>query len=405
MNTNPAEAYIFDAIRTPRGKGRKEGALHEVKPVMLLSGLLTELQKRNDLDTSTVDDIVMGVVSPVGEQGTVISKTAAITANWDCAVAGVQINRFCASGAEAVALAAMKVISGWEDLVVAGGVESMSRVPMGSDIGAWVLDPAIATATGFIPQGIAADLLATYIGLTREDVDNFAFQSQSRAKTAIEGGYFNKSLVPVKDECGLVILDHEEYVRPDTTTKGLANLSPTFVELGKLGFNDIALAGFPQLDHINHVHHAGNSSGIVDGAGALLIGSESIGKKLNLTPRCKIVCSSVTAGDPTLMLLGPELSTRKLLAKTGLSVDDIDLFEVNEAFASVPLRFMAEMKVPKEKVNVNGGAIALGHPLGASGAILIGTLIDELDRRKLKRGIVTICAGAGIGIAMLVERP
>ena len=397
-------AMVFDAVRTPRGKGKRDGSLHSVKPVDLLGGLLNQLQARHDFDTAQVDDVVMGCVSPVGEQGSVLPKTALLKAGWDVRVSGVQINRFCASGLEAVNLGAQKVASGWEDMVIAGGVESMSRVPMGSDGGAWAQDPATNAATGFTPQGIGADLIATMSGWGREDVDRFALTSQQRAATAQAEGRFDRSVLPVLDEIGMPVLERDEFIKPRTTLEGLAALKASFAEMGKMGFDAVALARYPQVERIDHVHTAGNSSGIVDGAAAVMIGSEAKGKAMGLTPRGRIVATALSGADPTIMLTGPMPAARKVLAKAGLTVDDIDLFEVNEAFAAVPMRFMHEMHVPHEKVNVNGGAIALGHPLGATGAMLVCTLLDELERRQLKRGLITLCVGGGMGIATIIER-
>ena len=397
-------AMVFDAVRTPRGKGKKDGSLHSVKPVDLLGGLLNQLQARHGFDTAQVDDVVMGCVSPVGEQGSVLPKTALLKAGWDVRVSGVQINRFCASGLEAVNLGAQKVASGWEDLVIAGGVESMSRVPMGSDGGAWAQDPATNAATGFTPQGIGADLIATMSGWGREDVDRFALTSQQRAATAQAEGRFDRSVLPVLDEIGMPVLERDEFIKPRTTMEALASLRASFDDMGKMGFDAVALSRYPQVERIHHVHTAGNSSGIVDGAAAVIIGSEAKGKSMGLTPRGRIVATALSGADPTIMLTGPMPAARKVLAKAGLTVDDIDLFEVNEAFAAVPMRFMQEMHVPHEKVNVNGGSIALGHPLGATGAMLVGTLMDELERRKLKRGLITLCVGGGMGIATIIER-
>ena len=397
-------AMVFDAVRTPRGKGKKDGSLHSVKPVDLLGCLLNQLQARHGFDTAQVDDVVMGCVSPVGEQGSVLPKTALLKAGWDVRVSGVQINRFCASGLEAVNLGAQKVASGWEDLVIAGGVESMSRVPMGSDGGAWAQDPATNAATGFTPQGIGADLIATMSGWGREDVDRFALTSQQRAATAQAEGRFDRSVLPVLDEIGMPVLERDEFIKPRTTMEALASLRASFDDMGKMGFDAVALSRYPQVERIHHVHTAGNSSGIVDGAAAVIIGSEAKGKSMGLTPRGRIVATALSGADPTIMLTGPMPAARKVLAKAGLTVDDIDLFEVNEAFAAVPMRFMQEMHVPHEKVNVNGGSIALGHPLGATGAMLVGTLLDELERRKLKRGLITLCVGGGMGIATIIER-
>ena len=399
-----SEALVYDAIRTPRGKGKKDGSLHEVKPVTLLAGVLTDLQARNDFDTAEVEDVVMGCVTPIGDQGSCIAKTAALAAGWDWKAAGVQVNRFCASGLEAVNLAAQKVRSGWEDLVVAGGVESMSRVPMGSDGGAWALDPQTNFDTAFLPQGIGADLIATLEGFTREDVDAYALRSQRKAASARAAGHFDKSVVPVKDGIGQTILEKDEFIKPQSTMEGLGSLKASFEQMGAMGYDSVAIRKYPQVERIRHVHTAGNSSGIVDGAAAVLIGSEAKGRALGLTPRARIVATALTGSDPTIMLTGPMPATRKVLAKAGMTIDQIDLFEVNEAFAAVVMRFMKEMGVPEEKVNVNGGAIALGHPLGATGAMILGTLIDELERRKLKYGLATLCVGGGMGIATIVER-
>ena len=398
------EAFVFDAIRTPRGKGKKDGSLYEVKPINLLAGLLTDLQERHQFDTALVDDIVMGLVSPVGEQGSVLPKVAALKAGWDFQCAGVQINRFCASGLEAVNMAAQKVRSGWEDLVVAGGVESMSRVPIGSDGGAWAQDPETNLQTAFVPQGIGADLIATLEGFSRHDVDAFALESQRRASHAQAQGYFDRSVLPVKDALGNVILAKDEFIKPHTTLEGLAGLKPAFDQMGAMGFDQVALTRYPQVERIHHVHHAGNSSGIVDGAAAVLVGSEAAAKAHGLTPRARIVATALSGADPTIMLTGPMPAARKALAKAGLRIDQMDLIEVNEAFAAVVMRFMKEMKVPHDKVNVNGGAIAMGHPLGATGAMILGTLIDELHRRKLRYGLATLCVGGGMGIATIVER-
>ncbi|ODS52029.1 MAG: acetyl-CoA acetyltransferase [Acidovorax sp. SCN 65-108] len=398
------EAYVFDALRTPRGKGKKDGTLHEVKPIDLLVGLLTELQARHRFDTAAVDDVVMGIVSPVGEQGSVLPKVAALKAGWDFRCAGVQVNRFCASGLEAVNLAAQKVRSGWEDLVVAGGVESMSRVPIGSDGGAWAQDPETNSATLFVPQGIGADLIATLDGYTRADVDAFALESQRRATAARAAGYFKNSVVPVRDFIGQTILAEDEFIKPHTTLEGLGALKASFEQLGSMGFDAVALQRYPQVERIHHVHHAGNSSGIVDGAAAVLIGNEAAAKAHGLTPRARIVATALSGADPTIMLTGPVPAAKKALARAGMAIDQIDLFEVNEAFAAVPMRFMRELGVAHDKVNVNGGAIAMGHPLGATGAMILGTLIDELHRRGQRYGLATLCVGGGMGIATIVER-
>ena len=399
-----SEALVFDAIRTPRGKGKKDGSLHEVKPVALLSGLLRDLQARHDFDTAEVEDVVMGCVTPIGDQGACIAKTAALAAGWDWKVAGLQLNRFCASGLEAVNIAAQKVRSGWEDLVVAGGVESMSRVPMGSDGGAWALDPQTSFDTEFMPQGIGADLIATLDGYRREDVDGYALRSQQKAAAAQAAGRFSRSVMPVRDGIGMVILAQDEFIKPRTTLEGLGALKASFEQIGAMGYDSVAIAKYPQVERITHVHTAGNSSGIVDGAAAVLIGSEAKGRALGLVARARIVATALTGSDPTIMLTGPAPAARKVLAKAGMSIDQIDLFEVNEAFASVVMRFMNEMKVPEEKVNVNGGSIAMGHPLGATGAMIIGTLIDELEARKLRYGLATLCVGGGMGIATIIER-
>ena len=398
-----SEAYIIDAIRTPRGKGKKDGSLYEVKPITLLITLLNELKDRHQLDTSKVDDIVLGCVTPIGDQGADIAKTAAIAAGWDNDVAGVQINRFCASGLEAVNMAAQKVRSGWEDLVVAGGVESMSRVPMGSDGGPWALDPETNIAANFVPQGIGADLIATIDGYTRSDVDTFAEHSQKKAAAAQAKGYFNQSIVAVKDKAGVTILAEDEFIKPHTTAAGLAKLNPSFAMMGQMGFDAIALQKYPEVGQINHVHHAGNSSGIVDGAALVLLASEKAVQEHGLKPRAKVLATALVGSDPTIMLTGPAPAARKALAKAGLTIDDIDLFEVNEAFAAVVMRFITELKVDPAKVNVNGGAIAMGHPLGATGAMILGTLLDELERQGKKRGLATLCVGGGMGIATIIE--
>ncbi|MCU7726386.1 acetyl-CoA C-acetyltransferase [Actinoplanes sp. KI2] len=396
------EAFLYDAIRTPRGRGKKTGSLHGTKPVALVTGLIDELRRRAPgLDPAAIDDVVLGVVSPVGEQGADIAKTAALAAGLPETVAGVQVNRFCAAGLEAVNLAAQKVRSGWEDLVLAGGVESMSRVPMGSDGGAWALDPETNLATGFVPQGISADLIATLDGFSREDVDAYALKSQQRAAHAKANGYFDRSVVPVRDLNGLVVLDHDEHVRPGTTMAGLGALPPSFAKMDF--FDAVALQKYHWIERIDHVHTAGNSSGIVDGAALVVVGSEAAGERAGLTPRARIVSASLSGADPTIMLTGPAPACRKALDKAGLTVDDLDLVEMNEAFAAAVLHFVDDLKVDPEIVNVNGGAIALGHPLGATGAMIIGTLVDELERRGGRYGLATLCIGGGMGAATVVE--
>ncbi|MFD7556273.1 acetyl-CoA C-acetyltransferase [Streptomyces sp. NPDC059835] len=400
------EAYVYDAIRTPRGRGKANGALHGTKPIDLVVGLIDALRERNPgLDPGTIDDIVLGVVGPVGDQGSDIARIAAIAAGLPDTVAGVQENRFCASGLEAVNMAAAKVRSGWEDLVLAGGVESMSRVPMASDGGAWFNDPMTNWDVNFVPQGIGADLIATIEGFSRRDVDEYAALSQERAAAAIKDGRFAKSVVPVTDRNGLVVLDHDEFVRPGTTADTLAKLKPSFADIGELGgFDAVALQKYHWIEKIDHVHHAGNSSGIVDGASLVAIGSREAGERNGLTPRARIVSAAVSGSEPTIMLTGPAPATRKALAKAGLTIDDIDLIEINEAFAGVVLRFVKDMGVSLDKVNVNGGAIALGHPLGATGAMILGTIVDELERQDKRYGLVTLCVGGGMGVATVVER-
>ena len=398
------EALIFDAIRTPRGRGKSSGALHEVKPVTLLTQLLNTLQDRNQFDTQAVDDIVMGCVTAVGDQGAVIAKTAALAAGWNDDVAGMVLNRFCASGLEAVNTAAMKVRSGWEQLVVAGGVESMSRIPMGSDGGAWAMDPETNFKTGFMPQGIGADLIATLGGYSRTDVDSFAMRSHQKAAAAWKQSAFKNSIIPVLDRNGLTILEHDELIRADSNLETLGQLKASFQMMGEMGFNGVAKERYPHVETISHVHTPGNSSGIVDGAAAVLIGSEAAGKRFSMKPRARIVATAVVGTDPTIMLTGPAPAARKALKVAGMDVSDIDLFEVNEAFASVVMRFMDEMNISEDKVNVNGGSIAMGHPLGATGAMILGTLLDELEARNLSRGLATLCVGGGMGIATIIER-
>ncbi|MCT9819742.1 acetyl-CoA C-acetyltransferase [Microbacterium sp. W1N] len=399
------DAFIYDAVRTPRGKN-KGGALHATKPVDLVVTLIDAITERNPgLDAANVDDIVLGVVSPVGEQGGDIARTAALVAGLPETVAGVQVNRFCASGLEAVNLAAQKVGSGFEDLVLAGGVESMSRVPIGSDGGAYAQDPTTGYDNYFVPQGIGADLIATIEGFSREDVDAFAARSQARAETAWQEGRFARSIVPVTDVNGVVVLDHDEHRRPESTVASLGTLPASFAGIGdQAGFDAVALQKYHWVEKIDHVHGPGNSSGIVDGAALVLIGSADAGAAAGLTPRARIVATAVTGSEPTIMLTGPTPATRKALERAGLTVDDIDLFELNEAFAAVVMKWQKDLGIPDDKVNVNGGAIAMGHPLGATGAMILGTLLDELERRDLKRGLATLCVGAGMGIATIIER-
>jgi acetyl-CoA C-acetyltransferase len=397
-------AYIYDAIRTPRSKGKPGGSLHEVKPIDLGAGLLRALQERHDLDTSYVDDVVMGCVSPIGEQGSDIAKMIVQNAGWDESVAGVQLNRFCASGLEAVNTGAQKIASGWEQLVVAGGVECMSRVPMGSDGGAMAGDAAFAISQSFVPQGIGADTIATIDGYSRDDVDAYAVESQRRATHARDNGYFDSSVIPVRDKNGLMILEKDDFIKPDTTMEALAGLRPSFEMMGNMAFDEIILNKYNTLESISHVHTPGNSSGIVDGASAVLIGSEQAGKDLNLTPRGRIVAGSILASDPVIMLAGPGPAAKKCLKTAGLTPNDIDLWEINEAFASVALRYMKDLDVDHAITNVNGGSIAMGHPLGATGAMLVSTILDELERRQLKRAMLSLCVGGGMGISCLIER-
>ncbi|HWU23901.1 MAG TPA: acetyl-CoA C-acetyltransferase [Nocardioides sp.] len=400
------DAFIYEAIRTPRGRGKASGSLHTIKPVDLVVGLIDELRSRHpQLDPAQIDDLVLGVVSPVGDQGADIAKTAALKAGLPHTVSGVQLNRFCGSGLEAVNTAAQKVRSGWDQLVIAGGVESMSRVPLGSDGGAWALDPQTNYDTYFIPQGVSADLIATVEGFSREDVDAYAVRSQQRAAAAITGGYFAKSVVPVTDINGSVVLDRDELVRTDTTLESLASLKPSFAAMGADGgFDAVALQKYHWIERIDHVHHAGNSSGIVDGAALVLVGSEAAGAAAGLEPRARIVASAVSGDDPTIMLTGPVPAALKALETAGLGVEDIDLYELNEAFASVVLNFQKKLQIPDDKLNVNGGAIALGHPLGATGAMLTGTVVDELERRSARYALITLCIGGGMGIATIIER-
>jgi acetyl-CoA C-acetyltransferase len=400
------DAFIYDAIRTPRGRGKANGSLHRVKPVSLVTGLLHELQTRHaDLDAQAIDDVILGCVSPVGDQGADIARTAAIAAGLPDTVGGIQINRFCASALEAVNIASQKVASGWDQLIVAGGVESMSRVPMGSDGGAWAMDPETAYDTYFVPQGISADLIATTEGFTRDDVDAYAVQSQQRAADAWSSGRFAKSVVPVVDRNGVTVLDHDEHMRPGTTMADLAKLKPSFAGIGDMGgFDAVALQKFHWVERIDHVHTPGNSSGIVDGAALVLIGNEEIGRRYGMAPRGRVVATAVSGADPTIMLTGPTPATRKVLASAGLTPGDIDVWELNEAFAAVVLKWMKDFDLDREQVNVNGGAIAMGHPLGATGAMIFGTVLDELERSGGRYGLVTLCIGGGMGVATIIER-
>jgi acetyl-CoA C-acetyltransferase len=391
-------------VRTPRGKGKKDGSLHQASPVWLLRTLLQALQQRQQLDTALVDDVVLGCVTPVGEQGADIARTAVLDAEWSQSVAGVTQSRFCASGLESVNLAAAKVKSGWEDLVVAGGVESMSRWPMGSDGGAWVLDPRVNQTLGFAPQGIGADLIATLEGWGREDVDAFALRSHQRAAVARADGRFARSVVPVHDIAGLPMLDHDETIRADASAQAMASLKPSFAAMGQMGFDATVLRKYTTVEQVNHVHHAGNSSGIVDGAALMLVGSKAGGQAAGLKPRARIRAAAVIGSEPSIMLTGPTPACRKALAKAGMSAQDVDLWEINEAFAVVPMKTARDLGLDMDRVNVNGGSIAMGHPLGATGCILLGTLLDELERRDLATGAVTLCVGGGMGIATIIER-
>jgi acetyl-CoA C-acetyltransferase len=399
-----SDALIFDAVRTPRGKGKKNGSLHEITPIHLLKNMYDALQERNNLDTSKVDDVVLGVVTPVAEQGSCIARVSALYAGWNERVAGVTQNRFCASGLESVNLAAMKIMSGQEDLVVAGGLESMSRCPMGSDGGAWYMDPRVNNTVQFIPQGIGADISATQMGYSRKDVDAFAVRSHQLAAAAQSAGHFSRSIIPVRDINGVIVLDHDETIRSGTTVEKLSALKASFEMSGKMGFDATALRKYTDLEAIDHVHHAGNSSGLVDGASLVLIGSAAAGAAQGMKPRARIRSCAVVGSDPSIMLTGTTAACEKALQKAGMTINDIDLMEINEAFASVPMRTCEELKFDMDLVNVNGGAIAMGHPLGATGAMLLGTALDELERRNLSTAMVTLCVGAGMGIATIIER-
>ncbi len=398
------DAVIFDAVRTPRGKGKQNGSLYEVKPIQLLQTVLEAIRKRNELDTKNINDLFVGCATPTGDQGANIAKAALLYSGWDQSVPGMQINRFCASGLESVNLAAMKIRAGWGNLVLAGGVESMSRVPMNSDGGAMLYDPSVISQTGHIPQGVSADLIASIEGITRDEVDAFALSSQQRAFHAQSNGYFDSSIIPVYDQNGLLILSRDEYIRPDCSLDGLGALNPSFETIGKMGYDAVGQGKYPFLDHVHHVHTAGNSSGIVDGASLVLLGTKKKGKELGLKPRARILSAVTVSVEPTLMLTGPTPASKKALEYAGMESKDIDLWEMNEAFAAPVLKFQKDMGIDPDKLNVNGGAIALGHPLGATGAMLLGTLLDELERRNLSTGLVTMCIGGGMGISTVIER-
>jgi acetyl-CoA C-acetyltransferase len=398
------DAYIFDHARTPRGRGRPDGSLHEITSVQLAAQVLRALAERNDLDTSLVDDVVLGCAQPVGEQGGNIGRAAVLAAEYAQSVAGQQVHRFCASALEAVNAAAAQVMTGAADAAIGGGVESMSRTVMGADSGAWSADPWFAYHNYFAPQGIGADMIATLDGFTREHVDDYAVESQRRAAAAWQQGRFNKAIVPVRDLIGEVVLDRDEHMRPDTTREGLAKLKPSFVGLGQMGFDAVGMQRYPQIETIQHVHHGGNSSGIVDGAGAVLVGNKSFGQRTGLKPRARIKAFTSIGSEPTIMLTAPAGVTQKLLKRSGMSLRDIDLFEINEAFAAVVLRYIRALDLDPQKVNVNGGAIAMGHPLGATGAIILGIVLDELERRGLGTALITLCAGNGLGTATIIER-
>ncbi len=399
------EAYIYDHMRTPRGRGKKDGSLHEVPAVRLAAHTLNSLRDRNGFDTKIVDDVILGCVDPVGEAGSDIARAAVFEAGYDISVPGMQINRFCASGLDAINLATGKIIAGSEDVVIAGGVESMSRVGIGASGGAWPMDPSIAVPSYFMPQGVSADLIATKYGFSRDDVDAYSVESQKRSAKSWEDGNFDKSVVAVKDINGLTILDRDEHMRPDTNMQSLASLNASFVMMGEMGgFDYVGIQAHPEVEAINHVHHAGNSSGIVDGAAGVLMGSKRGGKSLGLTPRAKIRSFASIGSDPALMLTGPVDVTEKLLKRAKMTIDDIDLFELNEAFAAVILRYMQYFDIPRDRINVAGGAIAMGHPLGATGAMILGTVLDELERRDLNTALVTLCIGAGMGTATIIER-
>jgi acetyl-CoA C-acetyltransferase len=400
-----ADVFVYDAVRTPRGRGKKDGSLHEVPAVRLGAKVLEAVRDRNGLDTGTVDDIIFGCVDPVGEAGSVIPRSAAFEAGYDMKAPGMQLSRFCASGLDAINVGAAKIAQGADDIVISGGVESMSRVGMGMSGGAWFMDPSVGLPAYFVPQGVSADLIATKYGFSRDDVDAYAMESQKRAGRAWEAGYFKKSVVPVKDQNGLTILGHDEHMRPTTDMQALAQLNPSFQMPGEMGgFAAVAVQRHPEVEDINYVHHAGNSSGIVDGAAAVLLGSRKGGKSMGLQPRARIRAFSNIGSEPAIMLTGPVDVTEKLLKRAKMKIEDIDLFELNEAFASVVLRYMQAFDIPHDRINVNGGAIAMGHPLGATGAMIFGTVLDELERRDLNTALVTLCIGAGMGTATIIER-
>ena len=399
-------AYIYDAVRTPRGKGKKDGSLHEITALSLVGQQLNALKERNHLDTAEIDDVILGCVSQVADQGADIARTAVVSAGWDESCAGVTVNRFCASGLEAVNMAASKVMSGMADMTVGGGIESMSRVPMGSDGGAMGVDPDIAYEHHIVPQGVSADLIATKYGFSRDDCDAYAVESQKRAAKSWQEGRFEKSIVPVKDQFGITILEKDEHMRPDTDMQGLGALNPSFATIGTAmpGFDFVALQKYPEIEKINHVHHPGNSSGIVDGAAAVLIGSQEAGEEMGLKPRARIKAFAEVGSEPTIMLTGPEKAAAKALARAGMDKKDIDIWELNEAFASVVLRFMQAHNIDHEQININGGAIAMGHPLGATGAMILGTMVDELERSDKETSLITLCVGGGMGSATIIER-
>jgi acetyl-CoA C-acetyltransferase len=399
------DAYIYDTVRTPRGKGKQGGGLNSVTPMELASTALRAVRDRTGIDTADVDDVVLGCVAPVGEQGADIARVAVINADYAESTAGVQVNRFCASGLEAVNMAAAQVMSGQSDMAIGGGVESMSRVPMGADGGAWASDPAVAFHSYFVPQGVSADLIATKYGYSRDDVDAYAVESQQRAKQAWDAGHFDRSVVPVTDLNGTTVLAKDEFLRPETTMQSLAALNPSFIAMGEqMGFDSVALQRYPEVEAITHVHHAGNSSGIVDGAAAVLVGTKEMGEKYDLKPRARIRSFASVGSEPTIMLTGPSFAAEKALKRAGMAVGDIDIYELNEAFAAVVLRFMEALDIDHDKINVNGGAIAMGHPLGATGAMILGTVLDELERTGKSTALATLCVGAGMGTATIIER-